>query len=65
VVLVGVDSSGLARLSVFINPLVIWVWVGGLIMLIGGVIAVWPPPRTQRQVAPAAVPEAVQTSRAT
>jgi len=65
VVLVGVDTSGLARLSVYINPLVIWVWVGGLIMLIGGVVAVWPPPRTQRQVAPAAAPEAVQTSRAT
>jgi cytochrome c-type biogenesis protein CcmF len=65
VVLVGIDTSGLARLSVYINPLVIWVWVGGLIMLIGGIVAVWPPPRTQRQVAPAAVPEAVQTSRAT
>ena len=65
VVLVGIDTSGLARLSVYINPLVIWVWVGGLIMLIGGIVAVWPPPRMQRQVAPAAVPEAVQTSRAT
>jgi len=62
VVLVGVDSSGLARLSVYINPLVVWVWVGGLIMLIGGLVAVWPPPRTQRQVQTAAVPEAVQAS---
>ena len=62
VVLVGVDSSGLARLSVYVNPLVIWVWVGGLIMLIGGIVAVWPTPRTQRQVEPAAVPEAVRTS---
>jgi cytochrome c-type biogenesis protein CcmF len=62
VVLVGIDSSGLARLSVYINPLVVWVWVGGLIMLIGGLVAAWPPPRTQRQVQTAAVPEAVQTS---
>jgi cytochrome c-type biogenesis protein CcmF len=62
VVLVGIDSSGLARLSVFINPLVIWVWIGGLIMLIGGAVSVWPPPRTQRQVQAAAVPEAVRTS---
>jgi len=62
VVLVGVDSSGLARLSVYINPLVVWVWVGGLIMLIGGLIAVWPPPRTQRQEQTAAVPGAVQAS---
>ena len=62
VVLVGIDSSGLARLSVFINPLVIWVWIGGLIMLIGGAVSVWPPPRTQREVQAAAVPEAVRTS---
>jgi cytochrome c-type biogenesis protein CcmF len=62
VVLVGVDSSGLARLSVFINPLVVWVWIGGLIMLIGGIVAAWPPPRTQPQAQTAAVPEAVQTS---
>ncbi len=62
VVLVGIDSSGLARFSVFINPLVIWVWIGGLIMLIGGGVAVWPPPRAQRQVESAAVPEAVRTT---
>jgi cytochrome c-type biogenesis protein CcmF len=62
VVLVGIDSSGLARLSVFVNPLVIWVWIGGLIMLIGGAVSVWPTPRTQRQVQSAAVPEAVRTS---
>ena len=61
-VLVGIDSTGLARLSVYVNPLVVWVWVGGLIMLIGGAIAVWPTPRTQRVVEPAAAPEAVRTS---
>jgi len=62
VVLVGIDSSGLARLSVYINPLVIWVWAGGLIMLVGGLIAAWPTPRSQRQVQSVAVPEAVRTS---
>jgi cytochrome c-type biogenesis protein CcmF len=62
VVLVGIDSSGLARLSVFINPLVIWVWIGGLIMLIGGAVAVWPTPRAQRQEQSAVVPEAVRTT---
>lgn len=62
VVLVGVDSTGLARLSVFINPLVSWIWFGGVLMLLGGLIAAWPTPRTQRQTQPATVPEAVQTS---
>jgi cytochrome c-type biogenesis protein CcmF len=62
VVLVGIDAHGLARLTVFVNPLVIWVWIGGLIMLIGGLIAAWPTPRTQRQVQPGTVPDAVRTS---
>jgi cytochrome c-type biogenesis protein CcmF len=62
VVLVGIDRSGLARLSVYINPLVIWVWIGGLIMLVGGLIAAWPTPRAQRQVQPDAVSKAVRVS---
>ncbi len=62
VVLVSVDPSGLARISVFVNPLVSWVWFGGGIMLLGGLLAAWPPPRTQRKRQEVAVPEAVRTS---
>ena len=62
VVLVGVDSSGLARISIFVNPLVSWVWFGGGIMLLGGLVAAWPPPRTKRKTQEVAMPEAVQTT---
>jgi cytochrome c-type biogenesis protein CcmF len=49
VVLVGLSEDGVARMSVFINPLVMWLWVAGFIMLIGGLIAVWPAPRPRGQ----------------
>jgi cytochrome c-type biogenesis protein CcmF len=25
-----------------INPLVIWVWIGGAILVLGGVVTLWP-----------------------
>ena len=29
-------------LKVFINPLVLWLWIGGLVMVMGTIIALWP-----------------------
>lgn len=54
VVLVGLTPDGLARISVFINPMMMWIWVGGLIMVLGSIIAVWPSRRRQEAVMPAA-----------
>ncbi|MBI4308429.1 MAG: heme lyase CcmF/NrfE family subunit [Chloroflexi bacterium] len=42
VVLAGVDGSGAATFKVFVNPLVLWIWVGGLVLLLGGVVSLWP-----------------------
>ncbi|MAE69234.1 MAG: cytochrome C biogenesis protein [Gemmatimonadetes bacterium] len=36
------DNSDEAILKVHINPLVGWVWAGGLIMLIGSAVSLWP-----------------------
>ena len=38
------DANGLARSSfhVFLNPLVPFVWYGGIIMILGGIICWWP-----------------------
>ncbi|MGH2951921.1 MAG: cytochrome c-type biogenesis CcmF C-terminal domain-containing protein, partial [Solirubrobacterales bacterium] len=34
-----------------VNPLVIWIWLGGAIAVIGGLVAIWPgPPSGRRQV---------------
>ena len=57
VVLVGVDSTGLARISVFINPLVIWLWIGGAIMVLGGLVAAWPTSRAQRAARDSTAPD--------
>jgi cytochrome c-type biogenesis protein CcmF len=34
-----------ARFRLEVNPMVSWIWIGGLIVLLGGFIAGWPPPR--------------------
>ena len=54
VVLVGLTPDGTARVSVFINPMMMWIWVGGIIVALGALVAVWP---ARRARAPAAVPE--------
>jgi cytochrome c-type biogenesis protein CcmF len=41
VVLAGVAGER-AEMRIAFNPLVAWVWIGGVIMAIGGVIVMWP-----------------------
>ena len=57
IVLVQLEDNGTARLSVFVNPLVLWVWVAGLMIFAGGAVAAWPgspSARRARASAPAA-----------
>jgi cytochrome c-type biogenesis protein CcmF len=42
VVLSGWQPDGSANLFIFVNPLVWWVWIGGVVLMIGGLIALWP-----------------------
>ncbi|MEW6088467.1 MAG: heme lyase CcmF/NrfE family subunit [bacterium] len=35
-------NSGVASFKVLVNPLVIWMWLGGIVIFIGTVIAFWP-----------------------
>jgi cytochrome c-type biogenesis protein CcmF len=42
VVLAGWQPDGSASFFVFVNPLVSWLWVGGVILLLGGLITLWP-----------------------
>jgi cytochrome c-type biogenesis protein CcmF len=55
VVLAGVRNSGnvlqsgdAAELRVTFNPLVVWVWIGGFLMLIGGLVVMWPQAERRR-----------------
>jgi cytochrome c-type biogenesis protein CcmF len=45
VVLVGWEADGSASFLVFVNPLVIWLWIGGVIAAVGAFIALWPDPQ--------------------
>ena len=48
VVLAGVVGDNVASLSITFNPLVIWVWVGGALMALGGLIVMWPQVEARR-----------------
>jgi cytochrome c-type biogenesis protein CcmF len=57
VVLAGVINDDTAEVRITFNPLVWWVWYGGLIMAIGGLIVMWPQAGRRRESGYAAVME--------
>ncbi len=46
--LAGVRGDESARIRVTFNPLVRWLWLGGILLAIGGVIVLWPQARPRR-----------------
>ncbi len=48
VVLAGVRDDA-AEIRITFNPLVIWVWIGGALMAIGGLIVMWPQAERRKQ----------------
>jgi peroxiredoxin len=55
IVLAGWGSRGeTATLKVFVNPLGSFLWLGSLVFLAGGAVALWPRPRTVRLPVPEA-----------
>ena len=39
-----VDGGNRATFKVFINPMVSWIWIGGMVLILGTLVAVWPMP---------------------
>jgi cytochrome c-type biogenesis protein CcmF len=39
-------ASGAVTLHLFVNPLVVWIWIGGAVVGLGAVFAAWPERRT-------------------
>jgi cytochrome c-type biogenesis protein CcmF len=51
VVLSGLDEdTGKAVIEVFVNPLVVWVWIGGVVVFLGTLLALFPS-RVEREMA--------------
>jgi cytochrome c-type biogenesis protein CcmF len=48
IVLVSLEADGLAAFQVLINPMVIWLWIGSGVLIVGTLIAAWPPRRRGR-----------------
>jgi cytochrome c-type biogenesis protein CcmF len=44
-------ASQAVTLHLFVNPLVVWIWIGGAIVGLGAVFAIWPERRTRRVTA--------------
>ncbi|MGB3730046.1 MAG: cytochrome c-type biogenesis CcmF C-terminal domain-containing protein, partial [Thermodesulfobacteriota bacterium] len=49
IILSGFNEDGSATIRVMINPLVNWIWAGGLVLVIGAVVTMWPSRRKSRQ----------------
>ncbi|GAC1315769.1 MAG: heme lyase CcmF/NrfE family subunit [Chloroflexota bacterium] len=52
----GDGPSARVSLAVFINPLVSWIWTGGLLLLVGTVVSLWPSPLPSRVARAVSVP---------
>ncbi|MCZ6766243.1 MAG: heme lyase CcmF/NrfE family subunit [bacterium] len=48
VVFAGVSDDERAVIQVFLNPLVVWVWIGTIVMVLGTIITILPNPREVR-----------------
>ncbi len=42
VILIGWDTDQSAAFKVLVNPLVMWIWIGGAVLMLGGLVAFWP-----------------------
>ena len=66
VVLAGFDNMGeTAAFKVYINPLMSWMWIGGLVMILGVLISAWPRRSPATAEARARVPGAAAAGRLT
>jgi cytochrome c-type biogenesis protein CcmF len=44
------DQSGFATFKVFVNPLIGFLWTGGIILVLGTIVAMWPSALERREV---------------
>jgi len=49
IILAGFDSGGRASFRVLVNPMVSWIWAGGVVILIGATFTMWPSALERRQ----------------
>jgi len=50
------DGGATATFKAYVNPLVNWLWIGGLVFILGTAVAAWPDPAEDRRHALAGAP---------
>lgn len=62
VVLAGWENTGeTASFKVYVNPMLSWMWIGGVVMILGTLAAIWPHQKeTERAMAAAQAPRGAQ-----
>ena len=48
VILMSYGEDGTATIRVMVNPMVSWIWSGGVVLLIGAIVTMWPGGRKER-----------------
>lgn len=54
------DGGTSATFKIYINPLINWVWIGGIVMILGTLIAAWPARNQGQEATYVLRPEALQ-----
>jgi cytochrome c-type biogenesis protein CcmF len=58
-------DAAVVDFRLIVSPLVAWIWIGGLIVVGGAMIALWPAPHRARRRVPAAAGRSARRARAT
>jgi cytochrome c-type biogenesis protein CcmF len=49
VILTALEEDGSATLKIYRNPLVNWIWMGGVVLILGNFVILWPHPSGRRE----------------
>ncbi len=49
IILSNFNEEGTATFRAFLNPMVSWIWAGGIVVLFGAIITMWPTPQLRPQ----------------
>jgi cytochrome c-type biogenesis protein CcmF len=61
-VLLAAWDDTVATFTIFVNPLVMWLWIGGGVFLLGTVIAIWPDRQPARALATSSASKAATSN---
>ena len=50
IILAGWDEDGTTAFKILVNPMVIWIWIGGILLVLGELIVFFPQRREQNAV---------------